>query len=127
VSQLHQLRGRVGRGTAPGLCLLVTEAGEESPARERLAAVAATQDGFELAELDLEQRREGDVLGAAQSGRRSHLRLLSLLRDRDLIGEARAEAQALLDADPELEGHPALRDWIAALVDEERAEFLEKG
>jgi ATP-dependent DNA helicase RecG len=127
VSQLHQLRGRVGRGTAPGLCLLVTEAGEESPARERLAAVAATQDGFELAELDLEQRREGDVLGAAQSGRRSHLRLLSLLRDRDLIGEARAEALALLDADPELDRHPALRDWIAALVDEERAEFLEKG
>ena len=127
VSQLHQLRGRVGRGSAPGLCLLVTEAAETSPARERLAAVAATLDGFELAELDLEQRREGDVLGAAQSGRRSHLRLLSLLRDRDLIGEARAEALALLDGDPELDRHPALRDWIASLVDEERAEYLEKG
>jgi ATP-dependent DNA helicase RecG len=127
VSQLHQLRGRVGRGSAPGLCLLVTEAGAESPARERLTAVAATLDGFELAELDLEQRREGDVLGAAQSGRRSHLRLLSLLRDRDLITQARAEALALLDGDPEMDRHPALRDWIAAQVDEERAEYLEKG
>jgi len=127
VSQLHQLRGRVGRGSAPGLCLLVSEAAEGSPARERLAAVAATLDGFELAELDLEQRREGDVLGAAQSGRRSHLRLLSLLRDRELIGEARAEALALLDGDPELDGYPLLRDWIAAQVDEERAEYLEKG
>ncbi|HEX2355709.1 MAG TPA: ATP-dependent DNA helicase RecG, partial [Micromonosporaceae bacterium] len=85
VSQLHQLRGRVGRGTAPGLCLLVTEASEGSPARERLTAVASTLDGFRLAELDLEQRREGDVLGETQSGRRSHLRLLSLLRDAELI------------------------------------------
>jgi ATP-dependent DNA helicase RecG len=127
VSQLHQLRGRVGRGGAPGLCLLVTEAAEETPARERLTAVAATLDGFQLAELDLEQRREGDVLGAAQSGRRSHLRLLSLLRDRELIGEARAEALELLDGDPELERYPLLRDWIAAQVDEERAEYLEKG
>jgi ATP-dependent DNA helicase RecG len=127
VSQLHQLRGRVGRGGAPGLCLLVTEAAEETPARERLTAVAATLDGFQLAELDLEQRREGDVLGAAQSGRRSHLRLLSLLRDRELIGEARAEALELLDGDPELARYPLLRDWIAAQVDEERAEYLEKG
>ncbi len=81
VSQLHQLRGRVGRGHAPGLCLLVTDSSEGTPARERLDAVAATVDGFRLAEIDLEQRREGDVLGATQSGRRSHLQLLSLLRD----------------------------------------------
>jgi ATP-dependent DNA helicase RecG len=127
VSQLHQLRGRVGRGTAPGLCLLVTEAPPASPARERLDAVASTSDGFRLAELDLEQRREGDVLGATQSGRRSHLRLLSLLRDRDLIGDARTEAVTLVEADPELTGHPVLRDWVSALVDEERAEYLEKG
>src|SRR5439155_2017270 len=127
VSQLHQLRGRVGRGTAPGLCLLVTEAPPASPARERLDAVAATSDGFRLAELDLEQRREGDVLGAAQSGRRSHLRLLSLRRDRDLIGDARTEAIALIEADPELDSHPALRDWVATMVDEDRAEYLEKG
>jgi ATP-dependent DNA helicase RecG len=127
VSQLHQLRGRVGRGSAPGLCLLVTEASEDSPARERLDAVAATLDGFRLAELDLEQRREGDVLGAAQSGRRSHLRLLSLLKDAKLIGDARAEAITLVEEDPELERHPALAASVAALVDEERAEYLEKG
>ena len=127
VSQLHQLRGRVGRGTAPGLCLLVTEAAADSAARERLDAVGSTLDGFRLAELDLEQRREGDVLGATQSGRRSHLRLLSLLRDRELIGDARAEAIELVAADPELDRHPELREWVAALVDEERAEYLEKG
>ena len=86
VSQLHQLRGRVGRGSAPGLCLLVTEAPPDSPARERLDAVAATLDGFELSRLDLEQRREGDVLGAAQAGRQSSLKLLQLLEDEDLIG-----------------------------------------
>jgi len=127
VSQLHQLRGRVGRGSAAGLCLLVTEAPEGSPARERLDAVASTTDGFKLAELDLEQRREGDVLGATQSGRRSHLRLLSLLRDAQLIGEARLEAIALVEEDPDLTAHPALAASVAQLVDEERAEYLEKG
>lgn len=127
VSQLHQLRGRVGRGSAPGLCLLVTEAVAGTPARERLDAVASTLDGFRLAELDLEQRREGDVLGAAQSGRRSHLRLLSLLRDRELIGEARAEAEALLAGDPDLSAHPLLAGQIARLVDTDRAEYLQKG
>jgi ATP-dependent DNA helicase RecG len=127
VSQLHQLRGRVGRGSAPGLCLLVTDAGEGSPARERLAAVAATTDGFELARLDLEQRREGDVLGSAQSGRRSQLKLLSLLRDEDIITAARAEASALVDTDPELKQHRALAAAAAAMVDDERAGFLEKG
>ena len=127
VSQLHQLRGRVGRGSAPGLCLLVTEAAEGSAARERLDAVASTTDGFKLAELDLEQRREGDVLGASQSGRRSHLRLLSLLRDAKLIEDARAEAAELIADDPSLTGFPALAASVAALVDEERAEYLEKG
>jgi ATP-dependent DNA helicase RecG len=127
VSQLHQLRGRVGRGSAAGLCLLVTEAADGTAARERLAAVASTLDGFRLAELDLEQRREGDVLGATQSGRRSHLRLLSLLRDAALIGDARADAIALVEEDPELSRHPALAAWVAKLVDEERAEYLEKG
>ena len=127
MSQLHQLRGRVGRGSAPGLCLLVTEALSGTPSRERLDAVASTLDGFQLAELDLEQRREGDVLGAAQSGRRSHLRLLSLLRDRDMIGEARASAEQMLAEDPELTGHPLLAEAIGRLVDEERAEYLQKG
>jgi ATP-dependent DNA helicase RecG len=125
VSQLHQLRGRVGRGGHAGLCLLVTEA-PAGPARERLDAVAATQDGFALSRLDLEQRREGDVLGAAQAGRRSSLKLLTLLRDEDLIGQARQEAEELVGADPALAGQPALAAAITALLDAERAEYLEK-
>ncbi|MEV7622825.1 ATP-dependent DNA helicase RecG [Actinoplanes sp. NPDC089786] len=127
VSQLHQLRGRVGRGSAAGICLLVSEAAEASAARERLEAVASTTDGFKLSEIDLEQRREGDVLGASQSGKHSHLRLLSLLRDEKLIKEARAEAASLVEDDPTLSRYPALAASVAALVDEERAEFLEKG
>ena len=126
VSQLHQLRGRVGRGTEPGLCLLVTEAPEGSKARQRLADVAATVDGFRLAEIDLEQRREGDVLGAAQAGRKKSLKLLSVLHDRDLIVAAREEATALVDADPDLAGYPALAAEMSALLDEEQAGFLEK-
>jgi len=126
VSQLHQLRGRVGRGTAPGLCLLVTEAEAGSPARERLDAIAATVDGFRLSRLDLEQRREGDVLGAAQAGRRSSLKLLSLLSDEDLIRRARDEATALVAGDPELAGHPGLSDAIGDLLGPQRAEFLDK-
>jgi ATP-dependent DNA helicase RecG len=98
-----------------------------TPARERLDSVASTLDGFRLAELDLEQRREGDVLGAAQSGRRSHLRLLSLRRDTKLIGEARIAAIDLVKEDPELEKHPDLAASVARLVDDERAEYLEKG
>src|SRR5690348_9860288 len=126
VSQLHQLRGRVGRGTEPGLCLLVTEAPEGSNARQRLADVAATLDGFRLAEIDLEQRREGDVLGAAQAGRKKSLKLLSVLHDRDLIVAAREEATSLVDADPDLTGYPALAAEMSALLDEEQAGFLEK-
>jgi len=126
VSQLHQLRGRVGRGAAPGLCLLVTEAPPGGKARTRLDAVAATLDGFELSRLDLEQRREGDVLGAAQSGRQSHLKLLTLARDEELIGQARAEAMSLVRSDPELTDHPVLARALEALLDPERAEYLEK-
>jgi ATP-dependent DNA helicase RecG len=127
VSQLHQLRGRVGRGSAAGICLLVTESVEGTAARERLAAVASTTDGFRLSEIDLEQRREGDVLGASQSGRHSHLRLLSLLQDAKLITDARAEAAELVGDDPDLTKYPALAASVAALVDSERAEYLEKG
>jgi ATP-dependent DNA helicase RecG len=126
VSQLHQLRGRVGRGSEPGLCLLVTEAAGGTKARERLDAVAGTLDGFRLSRLDLEQRREGDVLGAAQAGRKRSLRLLTLLTDEALIGQAREEATALVEADPELAAHPALAAAIRSLLDEEQAEFLEK-
>ncbi len=126
VSQLHQLRGRVGRGSAAGLCLLVTEGPEGSKARERLDALAATADGFQLSRLDLEQRREGDVLGAAQHGRRSSLKLLTLLRDEKLIAEARAEAAELVGSDPDLARHPALAAALADLLGPERAEYLEK-
>ncbi len=126
VSQLHQLRGRVGRGAKPGLCLLVTDAPAGSPARARLDAVAGTLDGFQLSRLDLEQRREGNVLGAAQAGRRSSLKMLTLLADEELIGQARQEATALVDADPALASHPALATAISALLDEEQAEYLEK-
>jgi ATP-dependent DNA helicase RecG len=104
VSQLHQLRGRVGRGSAPGLCLLVTDMPAASAARQRLDAVAGTQDGFELSRIDLEQRREGDVLGQAQSGVKSSLRVLAVLEDEEIIVAARAEAVRLIDADPELRG-----------------------
>ncbi|MGW1894292.1 ATP-dependent DNA helicase RecG [Streptomyces sp. NPDC002004] len=127
VSQLHQLRGRVGRGSAPGLCLLVTEMPEASPARARLGAVAATLDGFELSRIDLEQRREGDVLGQAQSGVRSSLRVLAVIDDEEIIAEARAEATAVVAADPELERLPGLRTALQALLDEEREQYLEKG
>jgi ATP-dependent DNA helicase RecG len=125
VSQLHQLRGRVGRGSAAGLCLLVTEAPPGSPSRERLDAVAATLDGFELSRLDLQQRREGDVLGAAQAGRRSSLKLLQLLADEDLIGQARQEATAIVSADPDLARHRALREAIEDLLGVQ-AEYLDK-
>ncbi|SET64690.1 ATP-dependent DNA helicase RecG [Geodermatophilus poikilotrophus] len=126
VSQLHQLRGRVARGRHQGLCLLVSEASAPSATGQRLAAVAGTSDGFELARLDLETRREGDVLGAAQSGRRSGIRMLSLLEDEQLIAEARTEATALLATDRGLADFPGLAVEVAALATDERAEYLEK-
>ena len=126
VSQLHQLRGRVGRGSVKGLCLLVTESDADSPAAVRLKAVASTTDGFVLSRIDLEQRREGDVLGAAQSGRHSSLRLLSVLRDEDLIGEARQAATELVERDPDLAGHPALARQIAELTESDQADYLAK-
>ncbi|MFF4965501.1 ATP-dependent DNA helicase RecG [Streptomyces sp. NPDC001037] len=127
VSQLHQLRGRVGRGSAPGLCLLVSEMPEASAARQRLNAVASTLDGFELSRIDLEQRREGDVLGQAQSGARTSLRVLAVIEDEELIAEARQEAAEVVAADPELDNLPGLRTALDALLDEEREQYLEKG
>ncbi|MGI8721669.1 MAG: ATP-dependent DNA helicase RecG [Geodermatophilaceae bacterium] len=126
VSQLHQLRGRIGRGPRPGICLLVTEAPADSPARARLEAVAATRDGFELARVDLASRREGNILGAAQSGRQSGLRLLSLLDDEGIITQAREEATYLVALDPDLAGHPALAAQVARLSEDERADYLDK-
>ncbi|MFE0512066.1 ATP-dependent DNA helicase RecG [Streptomyces sp. NPDC058964] len=127
VSQLHQLRGRVGRGSAAGLCLLVTEMPEAGAARRRLDAVASTLDGFELSRIDLEQRREGDVLGQAQSGARTSLRVLAVIEDEEVIAEAREEAAAVVAADPDLERLPGLRTALDALLDEEREQYLDKG
>jgi ATP-dependent DNA helicase RecG len=127
VSQLHQLRGRVGRGTSPGLCLLVTGCEEETPARERLNAVAGTVDGFELSRIDLEQRREGDVLGASQSGTQSHLRLLRVLRDEALIEQARDDAESLIATDNDLSDYPALRAELAQLQRDQAVDYLDKG
>jgi ATP-dependent DNA helicase RecG len=126
VSQLHQLRGRVGRGSVPGLCLLVSNAQEDSQSMARLAAVAATLDGFELARLDLEQRKEGDVLGASQSGGRSHLRLLRVLRDEDLIEQAREVALNILSTDPQINHLPELKSEVAKLQSDEAARFMDK-
>ena len=126
ISQLHQLRGRVGRGGLPGLCLLVTHAEAESPARERLDAVAATTDGFALSRVDLEHRREGDVLGRSQSGFRSSLQQLRVLRDEDTIVEAREAAVALLAGDPDLEEAPDLRRLVTELEHSRQSDFMEK-
>ncbi|MFM2215355.1 MAG: hypothetical protein RJA88_724 [Actinomycetota bacterium] len=124
VSQLHQLRGRVGRGTSPGLCLLVTSAEPESSARVRLDAVARTLDGFELSRIDLEQRREGDVLGASQSGSRSHLRLLRVLRDESMIEEAREDATTIIESD--ISHYPLLAAELAQIQADAAAEYIDK-
>lgn len=124
VSQLHQLRGRIGRGVSPGLCLLVTSTEIDSPARARLEAVAATLDGFELSRIDLEQRREGDVLGATQSGTRSHLRLLQVLRDEPLIEAAREDANAILDSG--ISQHPLLQSALQDVQSAATAEYIDK-
>src|SRR5690606_39835722 len=118
---------RVGRGSAPGLCLLVPEMPVTSAARHRLNAVASTLDGFDLSRSDLEQRREGDVLGQAQSGTRSSLRMLAVIEDEEIIAEARQEAAAVVAADRDLTGLPALRTALDALLDAEREQYLEKG
>ncbi|MBW9206399.1 ATP-dependent DNA helicase RecG [Mumia sp. zg.B17] len=126
VSQLHQLRGRVGRGAHAGLCLLVTGAPVGSAARERLDAVAATSDGFALSRLDVEMRREGDVLGARQSGVRSSLRLLSVVRDEQVISDAREDAAEVVADDPSLAAHAALAAVVRELEDSTQADYLEK-
>jgi ATP-dependent DNA helicase RecG len=124
ISQLHQLRGRVGRGQAKGLCLLLTAAEDDSIALERIEAVARESDGFKLSEIDLELRREGDVLGASQSGGRSSLRLLRVIQDSDLIQKVRIEVEEIFESDPLLTGHPELKQ---ALEQVNAAENLAKG
>ena len=127
ISQLHQLRGRVGRGSAASTCLLETATEPGSPSYTRIEAVAATSDGAELARLDLAARKEGDVLGVSQSGVGKALRLLSLLRDEAVILAAREEAVALVADDPRLERHPPLARALATALPEETAAYLEKG
>jgi ATP-dependent DNA helicase RecG len=127
VSQLHQLRGRVGRGSEEGLCLLVTDLPPGHPGRRRLDAVAATNDGFALSRLDVSLRREGDVLGARQSGRRSSLRLLSVVDDEELILQARDTAANVVAADPSLDSTRALQALVDQLLLSSQGEYLDKG
>jgi ATP-dependent DNA helicase RecG len=124
ISQLHQLRGRVGRGQAKGLCLLLTGAEDGSIALQRIEAVASESDGFKLSEIDLELRREGDVLGASQSGGRSSLRLLQVIRDKALIQKVRVEVEELFQKDPDLESLPNLH---LAIEEMNAVENLSKG
>jgi ATP-dependent DNA helicase RecG len=126
VSQLHQLRGRVGRGGVPGLALFVTHAQPGTTAHERVDAVASTLDGFELARIDLELRSEGNVLGTNQSGGRSSLRLLRAARDGDLIAQAREEAAQIMEHDPDFSQHVLLKEAIARRLSESERDFLDK-
>jgi ATP-dependent DNA helicase RecG len=126
VSQLHQLRGRVGRGKVPGLCLLATYAEPISASYERLTAVAGTLDGFELSRIDLQQRREGDVLGANQSGKRTSLRILNVLQDEELISKARDLASEIVNVDANLKNHPYLAKRIAQILQDANTNYLEK-
>lgn len=127
ISGLHQLRGRVGRGSYAGTCLLVTRQEEGGVSRERLDAVASTTDGFELSRIDLAQRREGDILGAAQSGSKSTLRFLRALADADIIERAREDARSVVEKDPTLAKHPSLARTIDRALDADREAFLGRG
>ena len=126
ISQLHQLRGRVGRGSDRGICLLVASVASGSDADRRLRALVDTTDGFKLATVDLELRAEGDVLGTAQSGGRSSLKLLRVIQDANIIYEARADAIEALSDDRHLTKHPALVAAIAQRLGPERAVFLDR-
>lgn len=122
-AQLHQLRGRVGRGKYDGLCLLVTSAPDDHPSQERLANVASTLDGYKIAQMDLEQRREGDILGSGQSGK-SRMKLLNLTSAMRLIAQAREDAQSVLESDPTLRRHPDLREWLTTMLTEEERKAI---
>ena len=125
IAQLHQLRGRVGRGAHASACWLVGEAGTPD-GEARLQALVDSTDGFELAEVDLDLRGEGTILGERQKGR-NDLKLASLRRDREAVGQAREAAIELVDADPLLAAHPALAAELELFVEPADAEFLLKG
>lgn len=128
LSQLHQLRGRVGRADKPAICMAVTGAQVGSPAFHRLKAFASTTNGFELAEADLRLRSEGDVLGSSQSGRKRNLDLLQVTDSEHVkvIEQARQDAWQIVQADPQLEQAPALAQVLARRLDEDSQAFLEK-
>ena len=123
ISQLHQLRGRIGRGRHPGLCLLATRLTEASKAGQRLKAVAGTLDGFKLADLDLKERREGDVLGLSQSGRPITLRFLSLSEHRDVIERSRDFCESAYAQNPR---RPEMATLAAQFTETDRVEYLDK-
>jgi len=123
IAQLHQLRGRVGRGVHPSTCWLVTQ--EVEGRNQRVEALVATTDGFELAEVDLDLRGEGTLMNTAQKGR-SDLRLASLRRDRELVALAREVAFEIVDPDPMLENHPLLLDELRLLFTADDEAFLFK-
>lgn len=127
ISQLHQLRGRIGRGGHPGTCLMTTWLDADHPSISRLRAVESTTDGFLLAESDLQERREGDILGASQSGSRSTLRVLRVIKDSKLIERARAEAEDVVESARGIEDYPLLRTAVEDWVDEDMQAFLERG
>jgi len=127
ISQLHQLRGRVGRGGLPGTCLLVTRLEPGHPSRARLDAVARTTDGFELSQADLLLRREGDILGSSQSGGKSTLRLLRVIKDEAVIAKARTDASGIVARDPQLDEYPDLAQAIELYLNPEKEAFLERG
>jgi ATP-dependent DNA helicase RecG len=124
IAQLHQLRGRVGRGAARSYCYLISST-ETPDGVARLEAIERSTDGFELAEVDLELRGEGTIMGTRQKGR-SDLKLASLRRDKAMVVEARRVATAVVDDDPELAANPEMRDEIRLFVDPDEAEFLFK-
>ncbi|WP_122820822.1 ATP-dependent DNA helicase RecG [Varibaculum vaginae] len=127
LAQLHQLRGRIGRGRFGGLCLVWSGAQPDTLASNRLQAFTETTDGFRLAAIDLKLRESGNILGESQSGRASSLKILDLLADEAVISQARQDAKDLVRADPELEKHQILRAVISRRISEEEQEFLERG
>lgn len=126
LAQLHQIRGRVGRGAHPGTCFLVSRP-RTAQATQRIQAMLATTDGFVLAERDLAIRGVGSVLGPEQSGTARDLRVADLLADAELAAWAKADAQRLTASDPHLDRHPVLRAEVAAALGPDAAGWLTTG